>query len=758
MKYKFNPLTWEFNLVPDSGTLKQKLNWLTGNFNLTKDASKYKQIYNVIEGEFNLRPATTQIVVHWVWSVQLTNAAKNWLLSLKAYGWTEQRNLPSEYTQLEYVYMTTGSYIKVEDLPISSGYKVEYDFQTTTLGSALRNYLGGRANWVSAGGGFRLSKLANSNNNRVVLYGFEAETEYYDPTTQFQANTRYKYTYNNGVCTLESGGSVISTRTFTVTDNTSTNWGINAYTNGSTWQTDTDGIYVYSLKVWNDQDELVMDLVPAKTSTEIGFYDKVTDTLRTASAGTFEAGGDTTPTPEQPIDIVSNNGVIKFSKNLANMVLPNVVEQYYIDNSWNILSSPVNFYYDTFIPVSPNTAYTLSGSKNFRYASLMEYDINQVFLKRTLIDSANTNAKTWTTRSDTAYIRFWSNPWSNETMTIDVVQSYNFQFERWSVPTPYHEYVEWWVYVEWITETIWVHGKNLFDENDVILGYFYNDSGTYTSNNVTYTSGKIPMNAGTTVTFSRGLAVAGVYLRIHAFDSNDNWIGLVAKSSTATDLSCTGTTPANTSYIRVCGAKKAAPSTEIDHECQVELGSTATEYAPYYNGDTATAEMLLKVSNYVDEQEILSWNITRKVGVQVFDGTENWKSAVTGKFYIDNYYMRNYNSMPTLCTHYEAVLASSTSQVGFGKIGLFATATQGQSSARLVIGDNNYTSVDDFKAYLSQQYQAGTPIIVLYPLIEQTTETVSGQPLDIPAWNSTIEITQASVDNLELEATYEQDV
>ena len=63
--------------------------------------------------------------------------------------------------KLEYVYMTAGSHIKVEDLPISAGYKVEYDFQTTTLGSTLRNYIGGRANGVAAGGGFRLSKLAS---------------------------------------------------------------------------------------------------------------------------------------------------------------------------------------------------------------------------------------------------------------------------------------------------------------------------------------------------------------------------------------------------------------------------------------------------------------------------------------------------------------------------------------------------------------------------------------------------------------------
>jgi len=208
-----------------------------------------------------------------------------------AYG----RGLPDGYIQRQYIYMMAGSYIKVEDLPISAGYRVEFDFQTTTLSNYLRNYIGGRAKGVSAGGGFRLSKLASggTNLNRVVLYGFESGTEYYAPE-QFQANTRYKYTYNNGVCTLESGGSVVSTRTFTVTDNTSTKWGINTYTSGNNyWQTDTDGIYVYSLKVWNAQGKLVMDLVPAiqqDTVPVVGFYNMVSGTFKTATAGEFTAG------------------------------------------------------------------------------------------------------------------------------------------------------------------------------------------------------------------------------------------------------------------------------------------------------------------------------------------------------------------------------------------------------------------------------------------------------------------------------------
>ena len=46
-------------------------------------------------------------------------------------------------------------------------------------------------------------------------------------------------------------------------------------------------------------------------------------------------------------------------------------------------------------------------------------------------------------------------------------------------------------------------------------------------------------------------------------------------------------------------------------------------------GNTATTEMLLKIGDYQDEQEILSGAVTRKVGIKVLDGTENWNMIPT---------------------------------------------------------------------------------------------------------------------------------
>ena len=62
--------------------------------------------------------------------------------------------------------------------------------------------------------------------------------------------------------------------------------------------------------------------------------------------------------------------------------------------------------------------------------------------------------------------------------------------------------------------------------------------------------------------------------------------------------------------------------------------------------------------------------------------------------------------------------------------------------------------MEDWKQYLADQYAAGTPVIVVYPLAEETTENVTPQTLAIQSGNNTFEITQASLSNLELDVKY----
>ncbi len=584
----------------------------------------------LLNGTAGSGPSWQDIILSGNGSLSLTNAKANGLNYLKLFGGTEQRNLPVGHTQLEYVYMTSGSYIKIEDLLISSEYRIEFDFQTTSLASDLRNYLGGRAGGVSAGGGFRLSKLGvnSTYNNNVVLYGFEAGTEYYAPE-QFQANTRYKYTYNNGVCTLESGGNVVSTRTFTVTDNTNTKWGINAYVNGDSWQTNSLGIYTYSLKVWNPQGELVMDLVPDLTSSNVVcLYDMVTGNIREASAGTFEAGT-IAPTPIAPVNIISNNGAIKYSANMCNVNEQTALIGYYISSSGVVTADANNWIYQDYIPVEPSTTYTLTMSTPVYYVTISEYSTtdDSGFIRRNAGSTGGNTSLTITTRSNTKFIRFGANLDGSTNVTLDGVLAINWMLNKGN-SLPYAPYSEDGIYTDGTVETI-----------------------------------------------------------------------------------------------------------EVDT-----------------TGDTATAEMLLSVGDYQDEQNVTNGHITRNVGIKVLTGAvdEEWGTSVSTKFYWDTDFAIPLNNSPILCTCYQQVLTDRTAGVGDNQIALFLNLGKG----RIVICDPRFTTIEHFRQYLADQYNSGTPVIVVYPLAEPITESVSHQHLGIQAGSNTVEITQASIDNLELEVSY----
>ena len=603
---------------------------LGGKAGLLNDFGGLVLSNNLMIGKKVSRGTITTVTVRGVAPIILPDAIAGSLQAVKAFGGTEQRDIPDSYLQRQYIYMTDGSYIRVEDLPISAGYKVEFDFQVKTLGSALRNYLGGRADGVSAGGGFRLSKLASggTNLNRVVMYGFETGTEYYDPTTQFQADTRYKYTYDNGVCTLESGGSVISTNTFTPTDTTSTDWGINDYCSNGGWSTNHDGMYVYSVKVWDDQGELVMDLVPAVqrgTVPVVGFYDAATGGFRGPTGGTFAAGPEAVPTPDAPISIVCNNGVLKYSKNLLDMSAENIVLGKYINNSGDVVDSPYNFYNSKYIPVVAGETYTWSTSSSVNYFSVMEYDNGYVFKRRSLFGAGSSSpagtSGTITLRSDTAFVLLGSNMGGAE-ITLDKIVAVDWQFEKGSTATDYMPYGQ--IYADGTVETV----------EDTI-------------------------------------------------------------------------------------------------------------------GNTATAEMLLKVGDYQDVQSIIDGVVTRNVGIVILDGTENWSLGTV--FSADNVAQRAVFPSTSMSTHFVGNV-SSTSPNLF-KNNSFKVGASGYRN-RIYIKATQYADETEFKAFLAQQYANGTPVIVVYPLETPTTESVAGQTLQVQAGDNVLEITQASLDGLELEATY----
>jgi hypothetical protein len=751
------------------------LSFVIPEFNIGQTSPDLSPQFIFYRRGFNLNGSNggggwTDIILKGNTALTLVNAKANGLNYLKLFGGTEQRNLPAGHTQLEYVYMTSGSFIKIEDLLINSGYRVEYEFQTTTLGSSLRNYLGGRASGVSAGGGFRLSKLASGGTalNRVVLYGFETGTEFYDPTAQFQPNTRYKYTYDNGVCTLESGGSVVSTQTFTVTDNTSTKWGINTYvSNNDYWQTDSaDGIYGYSLKVWNEQGELVMDLVPDLTSSNVVcYYDMVTGNIREASAGTFEAGT-IAPTPTTPVNIISNNGAIKYSANMCNVNEQTALIGYYISASGVVTADANNWIYQDFIPVKPNTTYTLSISTPVYYVTISEYSTtdDSGFIRRNASGGGENTAFTITTGSTTNYVRFGANIYRGE-VTLNTVLAINWMLNVGDTMA-YQPYIEGGIYTDGTVETVEVTGQNLLDLTNCVDGHYYSADGVYSDAESARLSNFVKVKANESYTiFAYGLK-GQANVRVNLFDTNKTWLSQQVKSSTLDKYMAITVTATQDGYLAF-SANFATTGSCIDWTLsQIIKGSYTVEqmpeYKPYFS-DTAIAEMLLKVGDYKDEQNVTNGHITRNVGVMVFDGSENWVSAGTGSSlrchitYDIGLPDTDTLTSPMVCSHYQfGGYISGGGATTQGTFNAFSRRTEGDEAyyLRFSIVGMGISSASGFKQWLKAQYNAGTPVTIVYPLATATTESVAHQHLSIQAGTNTIGIIQACIDNLELEVSY----
>ena len=162
--------------------------------------------------------------------------------------------------------------------------------------------------------------------------------------------------------------------------------------------------------------------------------------------------------------------------------------------------------------------------------------------------------------------------------------------------------------------------------------------------------------------------------------------------------------------------------------------------------NTVTCDILLGLASYRDEQEILTGTRIRRIGIAVLDGTEDWE--VKNNWYEADV-LPNGDSEYTgmLCTHFP-----------FGTPTVANTVHKMYGETKLQINYPTATTVDELKTWLAGQYANGTPVIVVYVLKNPTTESVSPQVLEVKSGANTIEITDASLSDLILEAKYTKSI
>ena len=135
-------------------------------------------------------------------------------------------------------------------------------------------------------------------------------------------------------------------------------------------------------------------------------------------------------------------------------------------------------------------------------------------------------------------------------------------------------------------------------------------------------------------------------------------------------------------------------------------------YPVFYQQDNL---ILRRVDDYADSYDATTHKITRRVGVKVLDGTEEWLNWTTNGYYSNFPRRGNYQYDADAIT--SAFAISRTDQVG---------------SFTVKVSRVNYPTIADFEAYLAEQYAAGTPVTVYYPLATPVEEDWNGETIYIP--------------------------
>lgn len=162
-------------------------------------------------------------------------------------------------------------------------------------------------------------------------------------------------------------------------------------------------------------------------------------------------------------------------------------------------------------------------------------------------------------------------------------------------------------------------------------------------------------------------------------------------------------------------------------QIQVEEGSVATDYKPYYPPvNIYLDEPLRKIGDYTDYIDFENQKIIRTIEEKIITGTEAWSdvSRSSNKYYRFN--IGNYGYViPSqgLCNNYmQDSIVSTTTTVGFNVFNV----TSLKKSVIAIRPENvaNYT-VETFKQYLADKYNNGRPIIVYYPLATPKEESIT---------------------------------
>lgn len=362
-----------------------------------------------------------------------------------------------------------------------------------------------------------------------------------------------------------------------------------------------------------------------------------------------------------------------------------------------------------YIPVSGNTAYILLYGRESGYynaPSVCFYDISKNFISG--LSYSNNNPKSFTTPAPATYVRL-----SYRRIDANIVI-----LAKGSTAPASH--VPYGYKLDIVSRT-----RNLFDISS-ITHEVIDASGAKRIESGMDLSGFIEVDGDYTVSW-KAIRV-GAYMRVSTFDENKNFIERVTALNTYTN---THYTNSHTGYIRINYENEYGLS-----DIMLNVGSTALPYEPYSNTTTPIYigdEPLWAVNNYADYTDYQKQKVVRAIKKYVLTGEESWEE-ITGTFASRTYFRYVFGTL-NYCVRHACIsshftqtnITTATTTVGFDVFD--STSVNGEVLAIRPSGVQS-TTLEDFKAWLAEQYAAGTPVTVWCAL---TVAEEADPPVTLPA-------------------------
>lgn len=431
------------------------------------------------------------------------------------------------------------------------------------------------------------------------------------------------------------------------------------------------------------------------------------------------------PSPDYPSEIINNKGI-------ENLLNKNVWERGYLDASGNKATNNNVTLFEN-IEINPSTEYTISLNNTSLAYRYVLYDKDKKFISRS---NELYGIRTLTTPSNAKYLRMFINV--QEYATQEIIDSLYIQIEKGSIAHPCVPYGS-----NYLIQKIC--GKNIFDGN--ITKYLINNDGSIYSNANWNLSDYIEVEQNKKYTFSHNDTTLNQSLIISEYDDNKTFIKRNVQGQLTENTPYKITTSANTKYVRL-----NYNNTFGNEKFQFEKDEV-TEYEPYKE-TLITYDLqgneLCRTSKTKDNTDLISGLFAKKIVKIVLNGSET--NIQKGTYGTNAYYIPVSNAI--LSENTANVLSSHFIGVSYNeRTAELDNIVYLEHNTNIYIRNTKFTTLQEFKAFLKEQYDNGTPVTFQY--INSKAETIQLEPTEIKLYEGINNIyTESNIDVEEVDITY----